>query len=235
MSSHSSAPRKGYDVTGRTHWGSETDRVYDTAGFGSPARRGDRPAVVVVDLTRGFTQAAYPTGSDLTDVVVSTETLCTAARSAHIPVIYTVIAYTAAEADGSSIAWLDKAPGMRAMRQGSDAAAIDPRLTVTEADEVIVKKGASAYFGTHLAALLTSLHRDTVIVCGATTSGCVRATAVDAVQYGFGVMVVRDCVGDRADGPHQANLFDIDAKYGDVVDLSSATEYLQSANMAANG
>ncbi|MDV3130161.1 isochorismatase family protein [Mycobacterium sp. 21AC1] len=222
-------------MTRRTHWGRDTDRVYDTAGFGSPARRGDRPAVVVVDLTCGFTQSDYPTGSDLTDVVIGTERLCTTARSAGIPVIYTVIAYTPAEADGASIAWLDKAPGMRAMRAGSDAATIDPRLTVTEADEIIVKKGASAYFGTHLAALLTSLHRDTVIVCGATTSGCVRATAVDAVQYGFGVMVVSDCVGDRAEGPHLANLFDIDAKYGDVVDLASAIEYLQSATAAANG
>lgn len=235
MSSQRSGPRKGHDVIGRTHWGRETDQVYDTAGFGSPARRGDRPAVVVVDLTCGFTQADYPTGCDLTDVVASTETLCTTARSANIPVIYTVIAYTPAEADGSSIAWLDKAPGMRAMRHGSEAAAIDPRLTVTEADEVIAKKGASAYFGTHLASLLTSLGRDTVIVCGATTSGCVRATAVDAVQHGFGVMVVSDCVGDRAEGPHQANLFDINAKYGDVVELDAALKYLQSADVAANG
>jgi maleamate amidohydrolase len=93
-------------------------------------------------------------------------------------------------------------------------------------DHLIVKKGASAFFGTSLAALLTGLGCDTVLVCGATTSGCVRATAVDAVQSGFSVLVPRECVGDRAPGPHEASLFDIQAKYGDVIDVKDAVGYL---------
>ncbi|MDX6732511.1 MAG: maleamate amidohydrolase, partial [Baekduia sp.] len=96
---------------------------------------------------------------------------------------------------------------------------------------LIVKKGASAFFGTHLAATLTSLRVDTAIICGATTSGCVRASVVDAVQSGFPVLVPRECVGDRASGPHEASLFDIDAKYGDVVALEDVLGYL--AGLAA--
>jgi nicotinamidase-related amidase len=93
-------------------------------------------------------------------------------------------------------------------------------------DHLIVKKGASAFFGTSLAALLAGLRVDTVLVCGATTSGCVRATAVDAIQSGFPVLVPRECVGDRAAGPHEANLYDIQAKYGDVIDLVDALAYV---------
>ncbi|MDV8071350.1 isochorismatase family protein [Rhodococcus sp. IEGM 1366] len=210
------------------HWGDSTESVYKKAGFGSSARRGSRAAIVVVDLTRGFTEPEYPSGSDLTDVVSATASLCASARAARVPVIYTTISYTPAEADGTAIPWLDKATGMRTLREGSEAVEFDPRLTVTDEDHIIVKKGASAFFGTHLASLLVGLGCDTVVVCGATTSGCVRATAVDAVQSGFGVLVPRNCVGDRAAGPHEANLFDIEAKYGDVVDLSEAVAYLES-------
>ena len=205
--------------------GSETDATYDRAGFGAGARRGNRPAVVVVDLTAGFTDPAYPTGSDLSDVVAATSTLVAAARSAGAPVVWTTIAFTPAERD--TLPWLVKVPGMRGLVVGSDAVAFDDRLPVDDADHVITKKGASAYFDTGLAALLTASGVDTVLVCGATTSGCVRATAMDAVQSGFGVLVPRDCVGDRAAGPHEANLFDIQAKYGDVVGLDEALAYLK--------
>ena len=101
---------------------------------------------------------------------------------------------------------------------------LDPRP-----DEVIImKKGASGFFGTNLASILVSQGVDTVILCGATTSGCVRATAVDLLQNGWPAMVPRDCVGDRAQAPHEANLFDIQAKYGDVVSLEDALEYVAS-------
>jgi nicotinamidase-related amidase len=214
-------------------WGQQTETLYNTSGFGAPSRRGVRPAIIVVDLTRGFTEPHFAPGADLTDAVLSTEALCKAARIAGIPIIFTKIAYTAAEAKGTSIAWLSKATGMRSLQVGSEAVDFDPRLTVTEDDQLIVKKGASAFFGSHLAALLTSLDRDTVIVCGASTSGCVRASAVDAVQSGFGVLVPRQCVGDRASGPHDANLFDINAKYGDVIDLAEALAYVGSVSAGA--
>jgi maleamate amidohydrolase len=204
--------------------GSETDATYDRAGFGSPVRRGERPAIVVVDLTKGFTDPAYPTGADLTEVVAATSQLVAAAGPAGVPVVYTTIGYTPAELD--TVVWLDNAPGMRALAIGSEAVEIDDRLPFTDADHLIVKKGASGFFGTGLASLLASTGADTVIVCGATTSGCVRATVVDALQCGYPVLVPRECVGDRADGPAEANLFDIQAKYGDVVSLDDALAYV---------
>ncbi|WP_405564571.1 isochorismatase family protein [Streptomyces sp. NBC_01180] len=207
------------------HYGPRTDSVYARAGFGAPVPRGTRPALVVVDLTRGFTEDDFPTGSDLTATVAATTRLIEAAREAGVPVIFTAISYTPAEADGRSVAWLDKATGMRALREGSDAVALDPRLPYRDEDVLVVKKGASAFSGTSLAAQLTALGRDTTVVCGATTSGCVRATAVDAVQSGFQVLVPSDAVGDRAQGPHDAALFDIQAKYGDVIDQSDTIGY----------
>ncbi|WP_232668505.1 isochorismatase family protein [Pseudonocardia sp. TRM90224] len=203
------------------------DPIYERAGFGAPVRRGERPAIVVVDLTNGFTDPAAPTGANLSAVVAATAELIEAGRPAGVPVVFTTIAYTPAEADGDAVAWLTKAPGMRALREGSSAVAIDDRLPVDPRDHLITKKGASAFFGTGLAALLSGLRVDTVLICGATTSGCVRATAVDAVQSGFPVLVPRQCVGDRAAGPHEANLFDIQAKYGDVVELADALDYLR--------
>jgi nicotinamidase-related amidase len=210
------------DLYGSTTWG-----IYDRAGFGAAISRGRRPAIVVVDLSCGFTEpTTAPTGADLSDVVAATGALIEAGRPAGVPVVFTTIAYTPAEVDGDAVAWLTKVPGMRALREGSRAVALDPRLPIGPGDHVITKKGASAFFGTTLAASLTGLGVDTVLVCGATTSGCVRATAVDAVQSGFPVLVPRQCVGDRAAGPHEANLFDIQAKYGDVVDVADARRYL---------
>ena len=206
-----------------------TEAIYARAGFGASVRRGERPAIVVVDLTHGFTDPSEPTGADLSDVVAATAELIEAARPAGVPVVFTTIAYTPAEADGDGVAWLTKAPGMRALREGSRAVAIDDRLPVDPGDHLITKKGASAFFGTGLAALLAGLRVDTVLICGATTSGCVRATAVDAVQCGFPVLVPRQCVGDRAADPHEANLFDIQAKYGDVIEVADAVGYLEVA------
>ncbi|RSN54331.1 N-carbamoylsarcosine amidase [Amycolatopsis sp. WAC 04182] len=202
------------------------DSVYDRAGFGASVPRGSRPALVVVDLTRGFTESGFPSGADLTAEVTATAALVAEARRRDIPVIYTAISYTPAEAEGDAVAWLRKAPGMRALREGSEAVALDPRLERREGDHLILKKGASAFHGTSLAALLTSLGTDTVVICGATTSGCVRATAVDAVQSGFNTLVVREACGDRAQGPHDAALFDLQAKYADVVGLDDALAYL---------
>ncbi|MFJ9413509.1 isochorismatase family protein [Streptomyces sp. NPDC101227] len=213
-----------------SQYGAATDRTYARAGFGAPVRRGRRPALVVVDLTRGFTEDRFPSGADLTEVVAATAELATAARGAGVPVLFTAIAYTPAEASGDRLAWLRKAPGLRALVEGSEAVALDPRLPYHPArDRLVIKKGASAFFGTSLAATLTGLGCDTAVICGATTSGCVRATAVDAVQSGFPVLVPRACVGDRARGPHDAALFDIQAKYGDVIDQADALGYLAAS------
>ncbi|MDI3403293.1 isochorismatase family protein [Streptomyces cavernicola] len=209
-----------------TPYDSDTDRAYERAGFGAAVRRGSHPALVVVDLTRGFTEPEFPTGGDLTQAVEATAELVDAARTGGVPVVWTAIAYTPAEAAGEAVTWLAKAPGLRALREGSEAVALDPRLPYEGRDHRIVKKGASAFFGTQLAPLLTGIGCDTAVICGATTSGCVRATAVDAVQYGWPVLVAADACGDRASGPHEAALFDIQAKYGDVVGHEDMVKYL---------
>ncbi|AQA06352.1 carbamoylsarcosine amidase [Mycobacterium sp. MS1601] len=200
--------------------------IYGRAGFGRRVVRGERPAVVIVDLTNGFTDAGQPTGADLDDVVANNRRLIDAAREAAIPVIFTTIAFDQARLQAS--AWLRKATGMAALVEGSPLVAVDARLEKRTTEPLVIKQGASAFFGTDLSAILTSQGVDTVVVTGATTSGCVRATAVDAVQSGFTVLVPHECVGDRARGPHEASLFDIDEKYGDVISVDDAVAYVRS-------
>jgi nicotinamidase-related amidase len=178
----------------------------------------------VVDFTRGFTDPQYATGTELADEIQATATLLETARERRRPVVFTKIAFSPNGLDGG--AWLQKAPGLGILKEGTPSVELDPRLPQDPQDVVIAKKGASAFFGTSLAAVLASQRVDTVLLCGATTSGCVRASAVDSVQSGFTTLVVRECVGDRAPGVHEASLFDIDAKYGDVISLEDALAYL---------
>lgn len=204
----------------------EVSRIYDEAGFGRPVRRGSRPALVVVDFSYGFTDPSYPTGSEMSAAVDSTAGLLAVARAARLPIVFTTIAYDDAEAE--RLTWLRKAEGMAALRRGSRLVEIDHRLHRRADEALVVKTGASAFFGTNLAGYLVSARADTVVVTGATTSGCVRATVVDAVQYGFPVLVPETCVADRAEGPHRANLFDIEAKYADTADTADVADYLRS-------
>lgn len=201
---------------------------YARAGFGAGVRRGERPALVVVDLSNGFTDPAQPTGADLSAEVAATAEMLAAARSTACPVVFTTIAFEPNRGDGA--AWLEKAPGLASLQRGSPLVEIDARLERRPEDVVVVKQGASAFFGTSLAATLVAASVDTVVLCGATTSGCVRASAVDSVQSGFRTLVCREATGDRAQGPHDANLFDIEAKYADVVPLAEATGYLRSVS-----
>lgn len=210
----------------------QVGRIYERAGFGAAVRRGSRPALVVVDLSRGFTDAAYPTGADLAAEVTATRTLLDIARANELPVLFTTIAYD--PGDEARLAWLRKAPGLAVLAAGSELVEIDPRLARGSREPVLVKKGASAFFGTDLADRLHELAVDTVVICGATTSGCVRASVVDAVQHGFPTLVVREAVGDRARPPHDANLFDIEQKYGDVIFLDDAVQYLSAAHSGPN-
>ncbi|WP_019171758.1 N-carbamoylsarcosine amidohydrolase [Pseudaminobacter salicylatoxidans] len=185
-------------------------------GFGS------RPAVIAVDFVKAYTipgAALYAPG--VIDAVAKAPLLLTAARERQIPVIHTRILYSAENcADGGM--WVQKAPVMKAMVAGNEQAEFCDEVKPTEGEPVIVKQYASAFFGTSLASQLHAAGIDTVVLAGCSTSGCIRATAVDAVQHGFRTIVVRDCVGDRHPDPHEANLFDIDSKYGDVVSLDEA-------------
>jgi maleamate amidohydrolase len=201
-------------------------QVYQAAGFGQPVERGQRPGIVVVDFCYGFTDPRYPTAADMSAQVAATRGLTDLARERGWPVIYTVIAYHPGEI--ALLPWLRKATGMAALLEGSRLVAVDAATGIQPGDPVIVKKGASAFHGTALAAMLTGAGVDTLIVTGATTSGCVRATVVDAVQSGFNVLVPADCCADRAQAPHEANLFDIAQKYADVTDAAEIAAWARS-------
>jgi nicotinamidase-related amidase len=200
--------------------------VYDKAGLGRAVTLGDRPAVLVIDFSCGFTDPECPLGSDLTPQVEATRRLLDAAREKGLPVVFTTIAFEPSLKDGGL--WMQKVPALATLQLGGRWAEIDPRLGAREDETVIVKKGASGFFGTNLASVLVSQGVDSVVLCGATTSGCIRATAVDLLQYGWPTLVPRECVGDRAQAPHDANLFDIQAKYADVVSVEEAIAYLES-------
>ncbi len=202
------------------------DQVYSDAGFGQSVPRGKTPAIVVVDFTYGFTDTQYPTAADMSAEIAATRRLTDKARAMGIPVIYTTIAYQPWERD--ALPWLKKATGMAALMAGSRLVEIDAATGIQSGDPVLVKHGASAFHGTNLAGLLTGAGVDTVVVTGATTSGCVRATVVDAVQSGFAVLVPRDCCADRAQAPHEANLYDMQQKYADVTDAGDIEAWLDS-------
>jgi maleamate amidohydrolase len=204
----------------------EARRVYAAARLGQAVGMGERPAVLVVDFSCGFTDPECALGSDLTAEVEATRRLLDAARAKGLPVIFTTIGYEPSLKDGGL--WLQKVPTLGDLQVGGRWVEIDPRLEPREDETIVLKKGASAFFGTNLAAILVTQRIDSVVLCGATTSGCIRATAIDLLQYGFPAMVPRECVGDRAQAPHEANLFDIQAKYADVVSLDDALAYVES-------
>lgn len=192
-----------------------TSTAYPAAGLGGRLSPGERPAVVVVDLALGFTDPACPLGSNLDAVVAATRRLLDAARAAGAPVVFTTIALAADGQEGSL--WRQKMPALSWLTEGSRWVELDPRLGRVETEPVVVKRAASGFAGTGLAALLTTWSADSLVVCGATTSGCVRATAVDAAANNFRVIVAQDACFDRSAFAHAANLFDIHMKYGDVV------------------
>ena len=204
----------------------EAREVYAKARLGESVTLGSRPAVLVVDFSCGFTDPGSALGSDLTAEVEATKRLLDAARARGLPVIFTTIGYEPSLRDGGL--WLQKAPSLGELQIGGRWIEIDPRLEPQEDETIVLKKGASGFFGTNLASILVSQGVDSVVLCGATTSGCIRATAIDLLQYGWPTLVPRECVGDRAQAPHEANLFDIQAKYADVVPLEDALAYVES-------
>lgn len=198
----------------------QTKEQYTEKGLGSRVGWGQRPALVVVDLANGFTDPTSPLGGDLDAEVGATATLLEACRANGHPVIFMTVAYKADYSDAAT--FIEKVPALGVLVEGSRMVEIDERIAPQPHEPVIVKKFASAFFGTDVAERLRAEGVDTVVIAGCSTSGCIRATAIDSMQYGFRTIVVEQAVGDRADGPHRANLFDIDSKYGDVVDIADA-------------
>lgn len=201
-------------------------RFFQERGFGLRIGFGARPALVVVDLTRAFTDPARPLGSELGTQIRATNRLLGAAAAGAVPVVASSVRYDDGALRDAGI-WALKQRGTASLRADGDGHEMDPRLALGADAIVLYKKHASCFFGTDLAARLRALGVDTVLIAGTSTSGCVRATAVDACGHGFRPMVVREAVGDRARGPHEASLFDLDAKYADVVSLAEALAYLE--------
>ena len=195
-------------------------------GFHGRAGFGSRPALIVVDVNLGFTDPASPLACDLDAVVESIARLLDEGRRAGIPVVYTTVSY--GEGDRvAAAAFIDKIPALLTLEAGTRWTEIDPRIAPRAGEPVLNKLFASAFFGTPLSSLLTAAGCDSLIVTGASTSGCVRATVVDALQHGYRPIVPRDAVGDRNPAAHEASLYDIDAKYGDVVTAEDTVEHLE--------
>ena len=188
---------------------------------------GKRPALLSIDFVNAYTTEGAPLfAQGVVDAVAESIELYATARESGIPVIYTKVIYRPDGLDGGT--FVKKVPVLLSMTEDNPLTDIVPSLTLEPDDIVIVKKYPSAFFGTTLASTLGFLGIDTLILTGCSTSGCVRATAVDAVSSGFHVIVPSECVGDRHQTPHDANLFDIDAKYGDVVTKREVLSYLRT-------
>jgi maleamate amidohydrolase len=201
--------------------------IYQRSGLGRRIGYGKHPALLVIDMQLGFTAPEKsPLAGHLESQVAAINRLIPAARKNGTPIIFTVVAYDPKIPCEGGL-WPEKAPTLLELKVGSELVELDPRLQHRTEDLLLVKKYASAFLGTPLASTLVSRGVDTVVVTGCTTSGCVRATVVDAISYGFRPIVPEEAVGDRAQDPHDANLFDMDSKYGDVVPLSDALAYLE--------
>jgi nicotinamidase-related amidase len=195
-------------------------------GFGQRAGGvGRRPALVIIDMNNGFTDPASPLVCELDDTVEAIGKLLEAARRAELPVVFTTVSY----GEGDKVtakAFIDKVPVLLTLEAGTRWVEIDERIAPRPEEPVLNKLFASAFFGTPLASLLASHGCDSVIVTGASTSGCVRATVVDVLQHGYRPVVPREAVGDRNAAAEEAALYDIDLKYGDVVSLDECLDAL---------
>jgi len=200
--------------------------IYRRSGIGGRVGFGKRAALLIVDFQRGFTDPSCPVGGELSKEIAATKTLLDAARRREIPVAFTAVGFDASGLDGAT--WLRKMPGLAVLVENTIWCEIDSRVKPQSGEPVWIKRASSAFFGTPILPFLTAARVDTLIVTGCVTSGCIRATTIDAVSYGYRVIVPEECVGDRADGPHRWNLFDIDAKYADVEPLSSVLASLSS-------
>jgi maleamate amidohydrolase len=185
---------------------------------------GRAPALLLVDFSRGWTDPASPLALPCAGEVEAASRLLAAARACGAPVVFTTVAYD--EADLETVQMLRKTPRVRQMRIGSPLTDVDPQLAPAEDELVLVKKHASAFFGTALLPYLVGRGVDTVLIGGVITSGCVRTTAVDAAQHGFRTLVVADATTDRSAEAREASLRTVDDLYGDVVTLAEAEEVL---------
>ena len=192
-----------------------SEEIYRTQQFGQRTGFGKRPALLVVDFVNGFADPQLLGGGNIREAISATVPLLGFFRERKLPVVFTRIVYAA---DGSDAGiWCEKAPRLRLLTENADASQVVGKLAPQAGELVVRKTQASAFFGTHLGSVLTSRGADTLVVAGCTTSGCVRASVVDAMSMNFRTVVASDAVGDRALAPHEANLFDMGQKYADLL------------------
>jgi maleamate amidohydrolase len=187
---------------------------------------GRKPALLIVDFVVAYLDPASPLYAGVEDALASNERLLAAARKAGIPVLFTNVEYSPGGADGG--VFYRKVPALKLFERGSPMGAFPASLQPQAGELVITKQYASSFFGTTLAATLTAMGVDTLLITGLSTSGCVRATALDACQHGFLPFVVREACGDRHPGPHEANLFDLQAKYAEVISETEAIAHISA-------
>ena len=205
---------------------------FQERGFGQKLGFGQRPALLVVDMANAFTDPTMPLGSNLDKQIEAIQQLLLAAHDRGAPVIFSTVSYEDENLKDAGIFGM-KQKGSASLRAGTEGVQIDPRLEFRPGDSLLVKKYASCFFGTDLISRLLVRGVDTLLITGCTTSGCVRASAVDACQNGLRPMVVREAVGDRSQAAHDQSLFDMNAKYADVVSLEETLQYLNSVRSAA--
>ena len=190
-----------------------------------PQGLGRRPALLLVDLIEGFTDPDSELGSDADSVVAANQRLLAAFRDRGLPVAYTTVVYRDAS---QARVFRDRVPALELLKPGTRWVEIDARVAPRPGEPVFEKQWASGFFRTGLDEYLGGEGVDSLVVTGLTTSGCVRATAVDGLQHDYGVVIPREAVGDRNEEAHRANLFDLDAKYADVLDLEQVLGMIEA-------
>lgn len=191
------------------------DDVYRKQNFGNTSGVGKRCALILVDFVNGFVDAEQFGGPHIAAAVESTVPLLAAFRQAGLPVVHTRVVF--ADDGANKNVFCIKVPPLLKLTEHAEGSQTVPQLSPIKGELVLRKTSASAFFSTGLSEWLRLRGVDTAVVVGCTTSGCVRATVVDAMQFNFSTIVIEDCVGDRAMGPHEANLFDMRQKYADVM------------------
>jgi len=205
-----------------------TDDVYKKQSFGTRVGFGDSIGLLIIDFLRGFADPEAFGGYNIADAIRHTTELLAAARVASIPIAH---ACFQVQEGGTNLGPFGlKVPNLAKLTADAVGSRIVEELTPLKGELVATKQHASAFFGTSLSSWLLMHRVDTLLIAGCTTSGCVRASVIDASAYGLRPIVVEECVGDRAEGPHRANLFDMDQKYADVVPLSEVLDRLRSTH-----
>lgn len=209
--------------------GETLDQNYAKAGYNKRQQWGVRPALILIDFARAYFEPDSPLfgAEGCASALESAKRLLAAARAQRIPIVFTEVKYRNGGIDGGI--FYRKAPPLSCFEQGNPLQRLAEGLEVGDGEILVSKQYPSAFFASSLAATLTALGVDTVLLTGVTTSGCVRASCVDAMSHGFITLVVEDAVGDRDRRPHEANLYDMNAKYADVISEAEAIDYVAAA------